>query len=69
MFVEHRSALLSVLVQNKPRSRKLLRAYSEVVKYVQKKFATDYAIANYDAAILRFIQQTSVTPQKCAGDL
>lgn len=51
------------------RSRKLLRSYLEVVNYMLKKFATDKAIAEFDAAILRYIQQANMTPEQHANHL
>lgn len=44
-------------------SRTLLRLYPEAQNYLLKRFATDYATEQFDAAILRYMQPADVTPQ------
>lgn len=63
MCAEDRTAPLAATVRNnKIRPRKRLRSYPEVAKYLLKKYATDAAIAEYDATILRYMQPASMTP-------
>lgn len=69
MCAEDRSASLPASERNEPRSRKLLRSYPEVVNYLFKKISTDQAIAENDAAILRYMQPSGMTQQQYADDL
>lgn len=55
--------LAASLPNEQPRSRKLWRSYPEVVNHLLQKYATDKAIAEYDAAILRYVQSTNMTTQ------
>lgn len=50
-------------------SHKLLRLYPDVVNYLLKKFATDPAIAGFDAAILLYMQAGNMTPEQYADDV
>lgn len=51
------------------RSRKVLRFYSEVVNYLLKTFNTYQAIAEYEAAILHYMQPSDMTPKQFAASL
>lgn len=66
---KNRSTPLVASVRSEPRSRKLLRCCPEDVNYLLRKYATDQAIAENDAAILRYMQPSSMTPQQFADDL
>lgn len=51
------------------RSGKSFRSYPEAVKFLLKKYVTDQAIVEYDAAILRYMQSSNVTRQQYPNDL
>lgn len=65
MCVEDNSTATTALVHNNDvRLRKILRSYPETVNYLLKKFATDEATAEFEAAILRYKKQSNMTPHK-----
>lgn len=66
---ERLDPLAASLRDGQPYSLKLLRSYPEVVIYLFKNNATDQAIAEYDATILRYVQLKNMTPQQFADDL
>lgn len=70
MKAENSFALFTPWVCNKtPRFRTLLPSYTEVVNYFRGKLATDQAIPEYDASILKYLQLLSVTPRQYADNI
>lgn len=70
MCEEDLSAPFFISVRNEhSRSRKSMRAYSEVASSPLKKFATHQAIAAYDAALQDYMRPASVTLQRYADAL
>lgn len=65
MSAADKSSLFAASVGNADaRPRKLLRSNAEVVKYLLKKFATHQAIAEFDVAIMLYMQKATMTPQQ-----
>lgn len=51
------------------RSRKLLRAYSELVRLLLKEYVTDHVLAEYDVAVLYYVQLPNLTLLQFADSL
>lgn len=70
MCAEDRFAPLAALLRNNQhQSRKLLRSYLEAVNYLLRKYASDKANAEFDGAILRYMQTANMTFQQHADNL
>lgn len=70
MCAEDRTVPIIDLVHNNAtRLPERLQHYLELINYPLKKYATDQAIAEYDAVILRNMQPASMTAQQYADDL
>lgn len=70
MYVEDSLARFPASICNEEQqSQKLLRPYLEIVRYYLKTFATDWAVAEYDTSILRYMQPLSVTPLQYADNI
>lgn len=67
---EDRTTLTFASVSTKDaRFRKLFPSYSDKDIYLLKKYATDQAVAKYDAAILCFMQSAWMIFQQCENNL
>lgn len=70
MCVETRADPLAASVQNKQQKAPIiLRWYPELVNHLLVKYATDQAIAKFDAAFLQYMQLVSMTLQQYADDI
>lgn len=70
MCATDKSSPIAASVRNTDnRSRKRLRSYLKVVNYFLKKLVKDQAITEFNAAILRYMQQANMTPQRYTEDL
>lgn len=61
--------LVASVRNEKHRVRKLLLECSEAISYLLKRYATDQAIAAYDATFLRCMQKFNTTLQQYADGL
>lgn len=69
MCAEDRTAPIMASVRKiDSRSRKLIWCCLEVVNNLLKRYATDQAIVEYDAAILRYVQPAHRSPHQYADD-
>lgn len=63
-----KSSLIATSVRNLD-NRYRFRSYAEVVNYLLKKFATEQAIPEFDAAIIWYMQPADMSSQQYADNL
>lgn len=70
MHAKNSIAPYSISVRNQEqKSWNILRSYPEMINYFLKEIAEKQAIAGYDAWILEYMQQSSMTLQQNADDI
>lgn len=70
MCTQNWIARLATSLRNEQlRSLKFLRSCPEMINYLLQKYATDQALAEYDATILRYVALTNMTTRQFSGDL
>lgn len=70
LFATDRSCAIAITVRNiDNQSRKLSETYPEGKNYLLEKFATYHAIAEFDNAMLQYMQFSDLAPLHYAGKL